>query len=92
MSTTAPYSLTEHDVYYLQSIHRCVGGFDVAKVGDTVGSEYLATLKSVYERLHPAMIAVGEEYQGASLAGEVFGDNVDWLDCFIDMVERRGRA
>jgi hypothetical protein len=89
MTANASYSLTDHDVYYLGSIHRCVGGFDVAKTGDVVGSDYLAVLKSVYARLCPARDAVDEERQGASLVGEIFSDNADWLDCFIDMVDRR---
>lgn len=26
---------------------------------------------------------------GASLSGEVLADNIDWLDCYIDRLERQ---
>lgn len=85
MDMPASYALTERDVYYLNSIDRAIGDVDVRKIGDPVDREYLAHLKTVLPRLDTVR-RLGE---GPSLADEIICDNHDWLDCLIDMLERR---
>lgn len=85
MTTDTHYLLTERDIYYLGSIDRCIGEVEIARVGDPVTTEYLTHLRSVMIRLDDARRGI----EGPSLADEIMSDNHDWLDCLIDMVERR---
>lgn len=85
MDMPAAYGLTERDIYYLNSINRAIGDVDVRKIGDPVDQDYLEHLRTVLPRLDVARHLV----EGPSLADEIISDNHDWLDCFIDMLERR---
>jgi len=85
MDMPASHALTERDVHYLNSIDRAIGAVEVRKIGDPVDQEYLDHLRTVLPRLDAARRLV----EGPSLADEIVSDNHDWLDCFIDMLERR---
>jgi hypothetical protein len=87
MSTTAPYELTDQDVYYLGSISRTVDDLQIRGVGAVVDVVYLDHLREVYARLKATRAASLDGQP--SLAVEIISDNLDWLDCFIDMIERR---
>jgi hypothetical protein len=88
MKTSAPYELTDRDIHYLNSISRSVGEVEVGRIGDAVTPGYVDHLRSVLGRLRGASDEI-DGHHGPSLVGEIFADNCDWLDCFIDMMERR---
>jgi hypothetical protein len=85
----AAYSLTDVDIHYLNSINRSIGHVDVRRIGDIVTTDYTDHLRSVLTRLRAASDEVDGQ-RGPSLAGEIYADNCDWLDCFVDMMDRRG--
>jgi hypothetical protein len=88
MNTPTPYALTDRDVHYLNSINRSVGDVEVGRIGDVVTPGYVDHLRSVLPRLRGASDEI-DGMRGPSLAGEIVADNCDWLDCFIDMMDRR---
>jgi hypothetical protein len=85
---TSPYRLTDRDVHYLDSINRSVGAVEVGRAGDVVTPGYVDHLRSVLPRMREASDEI-DGNRGPSLVGEVFADNCDWLDTFIDMMDRR---
>lgn len=81
----SPYVLTESDAFYLRSISRMLGDKNSWAPNTVITDATMATLKSALTRLESARNSA----EGPSLADEILSDNHDWLDCFIDMVERR---
>lgn len=88
MNGSTPYALTDRDIHYLNSINRSVGGVEVGRVGDVVTPGYVDHLRPVLTRMRDASDEI-DGIRGPSLAGEIAADNCDWLDCFIDMMDRR---
>jgi hypothetical protein len=50
----------------------------------SISAQDIYYLKSIYRQLR----GFKQELERVSLGGEVLADNVDWLDCFIDRIER----
>lgn len=48
-------------------------------------------LRSIYRQLQ-AIRSFVEAGPTPSLSGEVLADNIDWLDCYIDQLERTAAA
>ncbi|MNU33089.1 hypothetical protein D3C71_216460 [compost metagenome] len=86
MIGSTSYALTDRDVHYLTSINRSVGDVEVGRIGDVVTPGYVDHLRAVLPRIRAASDAIDG---GPSLVGEIVADNYDWLDCFIDMMDRR---
>lgn len=85
MIASNAYALTDRDVHYLNSINRSVGDVEVGRIGDLVTPGYVDHLRSVLPRIR----AASDEIDGGpSLVGEIVADNYEWLDCFIDMMDR----
>lgn len=47
-------------------------------------------LRSILGQLR-MLRAIADKHGGPALPGEVLADNIDWLDCYIDRLER-GRS
>lgn len=50
-------------------------------------------LRSIHRQLRElrGMLSKRLAKEGASLGREVLADNIDWLDCYIDELERRAK-
>lgn len=86
MIASNSYALTDLDVHYLTSINRSVGDVEIGRIGDVVTPGYVDHLRSVLRRIKAASDEIAD---GPSLFSEIVADNYDWLDCFIDMMDRR---